>query len=698
MSTRISEEHLQRKAIVYIRQSSAIQVANNQESQRRQYGLKDRALALGFRDVEVIDDDLGRSGAGLTERPGFQRLITEVCSGAVGAVLCIEASRLARNGRDWHRVVDFCGLVGTVVIDAEGVYDPRIANDRLLLGLKGTMSEFELSLFRQRCRESINAKARRGELQFCLPVGLLWTEDGQVELDPDRRVQSSIRLVFQKYEELGSVRQVLLWFRRNELSLPTATYGNKGRRPVWKLPVYNTVHKFITNPAYAGAYAFGKTGDRTTVVSDRAIKTRGHNKPMDSWMVLLQGHHPGYISWTQYEFNQKTLADNAHMKQRMTPKSGRGGRALLAGLLRCRRCGRMLHVTYCGPGKSIRYSCRGAHINHGEKWCISFGGLRPDELVAHSLLDVLSPHAIDAAVKAKTLSHQEHDEQVKAIELELEQARYQVRLAERRYENADPENRLVASELEARWNAALEHVDGLKKRLEAISGEHGPASASVDQGKLLELASSLHDVWNSPAADMRLKQRLVRVLVREIVADVDESSEEIVLVVHWVGGRHTELRVKKNKTGIHRKRASEEAENVVRRMAGRWPDEQIAATLNRLGIPTGAGNTWNEVRIYNLRRRLQLPAYDPESAGGGQTCTLAQAAKRLEVSEALVRRLIRDRLLLATQATKGAPYEIQIDDLDNEALQRALREPRRLGKVVRERAAGRRSLRLPGID
>lgn len=253
MNPKLTSERLARRAVVYVRQSSLGQVLHHQESQLRQYGLADRARELGFQEVVVIDDDLGRSGSGLVERPGFQRLVGEVCSGQVGAIFCIEASRLARNGRDWRHLIEFCGMTGAVVIDADGIYDPAIVNDRLLLGLKGTMSEFELNLLRQRSFEAIRQKARRGELRFCLPVGDLWTGNGKVEMAPDQRVQQALRLVFSKMTELGSVRQVLLWFRRERIPLPMRGLDSLGEQTVWNLPVYNSVLKLLTNPMYAGA-------------------------------------------------------------------------------------------------------------------------------------------------------------------------------------------------------------------------------------------------------------------------------------------------------------------------------------------------------------------------------------------------------------------------------------------------------------
>ncbi len=697
MNSKLTNERLRRRAIVYLRQSSPEQVFQNQESRRRQYGLADQARGLGFRDVLVIDDDLGRTGSGLVERPGFQRLVAEVCAGQVGAVFCIEASRLARNGRDWHHLIWLCGLAGAVLVDFDGVYDPNLVNDRLLLGMKGEMGAFELSLLRQRSLEAIRQKARRGELQFLLPVGFRWTESSKIEKDPDRRIQESLHLTFCKMTELGSVRQVLLWFCREKIALPTLPRDRSERRVVWKLPVYNNVLALLTNPLYAGAYAYGRRETRTRVVEGQTRKTEGHPKPLSEWTALIRDHHPGYISWEQYERNQAMIAANAHMKSRTEPKAGRGGRALLAGLLRCRRCGRMLHVEYTGRNPhQPRYHCRGAQLSHGEDWCISFGGWRPDKAVAQEVLEAVGGNAVEAALEAAEQTRQQREARRRAAEMELEQAHYEARLAERRHEAVDPEQRLVAAELEARWNTALQKVCDLEKKLQTLASD--PQAAAIPSKEvLLSLAQDLPAVWNAPSTDMRLKQRIVRILIREIVVDVDEEKHEIVMLIHWVGGRHSELRVKKNAPGEHRSCTNLEAIEVVRRMAGRFSDEQIASTLNRLGMRTGAGNNWNEARVYSLRHHHQLPAYDP-ARSWVDILTLDQAAGRLGVSVTVVRRLIHGKTIPVTQAVPGAPWQIPVAAVESPEVLQAVRDVKDRHRPSRPQFRDECTLELTGFE
>jgi DNA invertase Pin-like site-specific DNA recombinase len=423
MSHKITPDHLRRQAVVYVRQSTAVQVISNLESQRRQYNLAEYARQLGFADVVTIDEDLGKSGSGLVERPGFQRLVAGVCDGQIGAVLSIEASRLARNGRDWHHLIELCGLVGAVVIDPEGVYDPRVRNDRLLLGLKGTMNEFELHLFRQRSLEAMRQKAHRGEFQCNLPAGYCWAPNGKIEIDPDRRVQQAIRCVFDRFTALSSARQVLMEFRSQGIQLPVHHPDPGGSSIEWRLPVYHTVLRILTNPVFAGAYAFGKTESRTTVVEGRARKTVGHQKPIEDWGVLIKDHHPGYISWEQFERNQQTLRENNFMCTGSGRKAGRGGRGLLRGLLRCLRCGRMLYTYYTGRCDLVRYACRGVRIVHGGQSCISFAGARPEQHVVAEILRAVEGNAVEAALQAAERVEKQKQMRLEALSLELEQAR-----------------------------------------------------------------------------------------------------------------------------------------------------------------------------------------------------------------------------------------------------------------------------------
>ncbi len=682
-SAKLLPSHLSRRAVVYVRQSSQYQVQHNTESQRRQYDLAAHARSLGFIDVVTIDEDLGRSGGGQIERPGFSRLVTMVCGGEVGAVFALEASRLARNGRDWHQLIELCGFSGALVIDIEGIYDPRFSNDRLLLGLKGTMSEFELSLFRQRSEQAIRQKAQRGELQFCLPIGYLWASSGEIERHPDRRVVAAIDSVFNKFEELGSARQVLLWFCSNGVLLPAVQKGGGALSVQWKAPGYHAILAILTNPLYAGTYAYGKTEVRLAMNGTRAERSDGHRKPRERWTALLHGHHEPYISWVQFERNEAIIARNTHMRGKMGPTGGRGGRSLLAGMLRCRRCGRMLHVAYSGvKGNVPRYSCQGGNINHGAPRCISFGGLRVDDVIARELLSAIAPEGISAAIRAAEIALQGDQTRKEALVLELEAARYQALLAERRYEASDPENRLVTAELEARWNTALVRASEAQQAVEALTT---PGSQELpDREALLQLATDLPQVWNAPTTPMRVKQRIAQILLTEIVVDLDTERHEVVALLHWRGGRHSELHIQRHKRGERAGTKVHDAVAVIETLSGRFADDTIASILNRLRLKTGADNTWTEGRVKSVRHRKQLPAYNPDTRDCS-LLTLEQAAKRLSLSPPSVRRLIERKIITATQLVECAPWLIPAAQLSAASVRQAanaMRERRRLPRNV----------------
>lgn len=661
MNEKIRSNHLDRAAYVYIRQSTLHQVRTHRESNRRQYELKTRAEQLGFKQVVVIDDDLGVSGTGSRERPGFGRLLAAVCEGKVGAVLALEASRLARNNRDWHHLIDLCVLAGALVIDADGVYDPQLLNDRLLLGLKGTMSEFELGLLRQRAQEALRQKIQRGEVLTEVPIGFVRTASNGIEFVADRQVQEAVRGVFAQFGKLGSVRQVLLWYRQEKLPLCRNRIRNGHRELVWELPIYNQILKILKNPTYAGAFAYGKTCSHSHVVDGRSRKTRGHRLDQEQWGVLIRDHHPGYISWEEYLQNQQQLSGNMTKHHMSSAGAARRGPALLAGLLRCARCGRKFHVAYGGTkGRVVRYHCRGANVNHGGEFCVSFGGYRAEEAVVAEVLAALHSLGIEAALQVELNCRNEQDQKIGSLRLALEKARYEVDRARRQYDLVDPANRLVAAELEARWNVALQQAAEAEAELEAARTVHQPLSDAQRQ-RLNRLGADLKSLWEHPETPIDLKKRILRTVISEIVIDVKEGANDIEMRIHWAGGAHTVTQVRKNHTGGHRHACDQNVIELIRQLACVCPDAEIASVLNRLGYQTGAGNSWNESRVRSQRSYKGISAFDP--AVQRTWLTLAEAAGELKVSAGSVRKLLEREILPAKQVVRNAPWMIAQDDL-----------------------------------
>ena len=659
--SKITPDHLARAAYVYVRQSTAGQIKHNHESRRRQYALAERARRLGWAEVVVIDDDLGRSGSGVA-RPGFERLLLAICEGRVGAVLAVEASRLARNGRDWHTLLEFCALVGCLLADEDGLYDPRLPNDRLLLGMKGTMSEMELSILRQRSFEALQQKARRGELFLTVAVGYVKLRHDCIEIDPDLRVREAISLVFRKFAEFQSIRQVHLWLRQEEIELPAVRYGPEDRRIVWKLPVYNTVHHMVTNPIYAGAYAFGRTGSRTRLEAGRKRVTRGVRRARDEWQVLIPEHHEGYISWAEYERNQRLIADNANCKGLMVRGAVRRGEALLAGLFRCGHCGRKLHVAYSGKnGNTARYHCKGAQLNHGTQRCISFGALRVDQAVGAEVTRLLQPLGVTAALQAIETRNAEAAETLRQAELALEQARYEAVRARRQYDVVDPGNRLVAAELERRWNERLLSVRQLEDRLAALQACRVSELTPDERAGFLALGADLERAWEHPKATPETRKRILRTVLSEIVVKL--QGEQIQMLVHWQGGDHTALTVRKNRSGSHRWTTDASTGDLIRELARLLRDGAIAAILNRTGKRTGKGNTWTEARVRSFRTSHGITVYRAGERIERGELTLEEAAARLSVSKMTILRLIRRGVIQAHQACKGVPWFIAADAL-----------------------------------
>ena len=651
--TKITAEHLARGAYVYVRQSTADQLMHNQESRRRQYALADRARQLGWATVEVVDEDLGRSGGGIN-RPGFERLLTAIRAGSVGAVLAIEVSRLARNGRDWHTLIAFCGLVATIIVDEDGIYDPRHPNDRLLLGMKGTMSELELSLFRQRSQEALKQKARRGALFLGVAAGFVKTGRDRIEMNPDSRVRDALGLVFAKFAELRSVRQVHVWLREEGIVPPVKSRRSEALGVIWRLPAYNTVHNILTNPIYAGAYAFGRTRSTVSIVEGRKHIRRGVRRPIAEWDVLIKDHHEGYISWDAFERNQRIIADNATgMGGAIAKGAVRQGEVLLAGLLRCGHCGRKLQVHY--SGKIGRYNCYGAHMNHGTARCISIGARSTDAAVSAEVLRLLAPLGVEAAVKALETQADTMSATERQFQLALAQARYEAAHARRQYDAVDPANRLVAGELERRWNEALQAVNRIEGEIAAVAARKPPPLGEEERQQLIALGGDLARAWSHPAATAATRKRILRAALQEIV--VRKEGAIIDLVLHWQGGDHTalQLKLRLNAAGRHHPRVPEDTISLVRELARLMPDAQIARLLNRSGKPTGHGNGWTEQRVRGFRNHHGIDGFrDGEWAERGEI-TLDAAAEIIGVHKMTALRMIQRGDLPGRQPCAGAP-------------------------------------------
>jgi len=662
---KITPAHTQRIAYVYIRQSTPAQVEQHRESTARQYALAARARELGWaaEQVIVIDEDLGLSGASSAKRAGFVRLTTEVALGHVGLILGLEVSRLARNNADWYRLLDLCGLTNTLIGDGDGVYHPALFNDRLVLGLKGTMSEAELHILRARLDGGIRNKAARGELRRGLPVGFVWGEaDGEVRFHPDAAVTGAIRTVFERFAELGSVRQVWLWFRAQGLSFPLQMHARHPLR--WVAPTYTAIHHVLTNPVYAGAYAYGKTRRECVVDSQGGVTQRTRHLPRDQWAVLLPGHHAGFIDWETFLANQARIDRNVHPQPHQAGGAVREGTALLQGLATCGHCGRRLHTHYSGRTASPGYHCAGKTLVNGRGlYCLNVGGVQIDQAVAAAFLAAVTPAALAASVVAAQQLEAAHDAALAQWRLTVERARYEMERAERRYRAVDPDNRLVARGLEAEWEAWLRELATAETELRRRE-QARPRDLSPDQRqRLTALATDLPCVWVAPTTTARERKELLRTLLDEVIVTVERAASRAQLTLRWRGGMVTTRAVHLPRSHPPRIRTDEETITLLRRLAVHYPDAIIAGILNRQGRRTARGDRFTALHVGSLRRYRHIPRCVPSTGDAdGELVTIKKAAAILGVVPSTIHRWLLDGFIAGEQLTPGAPWRIRITD------------------------------------
>ncbi len=673
---KITPDHLSRRAVVYVRQSSDQQVRHNLESQRLQYALVDRARALGWTSIDTIDADLGISAGVGTVRPGFDRLLASVARGEVGIVLAREVSRLSRNDKDFCRLVELCQAFGTLLGDGETVYDPGLLDDQLILGIKGTLSVIELRTLRLRLIQGMQSKAKRGQFQRNLPPGYVWDESGNVVLDPNERVRQAISYIFEVYGQTASVRQTMIRLQQEDFAVPVRTRTGPRDQVVWQLPRASFIGAVLHNPCYAGAYVWGRNPLEHRFVDGRLVHRQGKRRTIEACAVAIWDHHPAYITREQYEEHVRMMADNSTHSGKGSP--GRSGYALAAGLLRCARCGRHLKVQqWTNDRKAGRYVCDGTYVSGG-RYCIATSGRSVDSTVAAEMIRVLSPLGLQASLAALDTVHDDQQGQRDGLALQVRQLRYEVQVAQERYEHVDARNRLVAADLEHRWNTKLEELEAAQQRLAQLDAQTTVAAGDDERETIRWLGQHFAQVWHHEACPVDVKKRLVRAVIHEIIVDITDT--EILLLFHWQGGCHTRV-VAPRLTRKTAQRNSPDDMDTIRKLAPRYTDDQIALTLSQQGSKTGKGGRWTRESVKSARTRAGIPGGntgqpDPE------LLSMADAARFAKVSDTTIRRLVSAGLLTNHQSVAWAPWEISRNDLAAEPVSRIVNHLQRTGRLV----------------
>jgi DNA invertase Pin-like site-specific DNA recombinase len=676
VAPKITPDHLARQAIVYVRQSTLKQVLENTESTERQYALVEKAVELGWprAQILVIDEDQGHSAASATGRSGFQQLVTLLGLGQAGILLALEVSRFARSQSDWYRVLELAAIFHTLIADEDGLYDPQDHNDRLLLGLKGTLSEAELWTIRARLQGGKWNKARKGELACSLPVGYYREHDGRVTLDPDEQVQTIIRTIFDQFQVLGSAMAVLHYFCQQQLRMPRGVLGAEGpARITWKAPTYEAIYLILTNPTYAGAYAYGR---RQTLPTDHTHGEPARRRvPHEEWAVLIPNIYPAYLSWAQFLENRARLAAN---RSRFLPGPGavRRGAALLTGIVVCARCGRHLATMY---NDDPWYTCGRAKRRYGEPHCQSFKAEPIDRAVSALFLEAVQPSNLEAALQALDQLEQERQQLERLWQQRLERAHYESERAQRQFDRVEPEHRLVARELERRWNEALAEAQRLEREYaQAQQQQLAPLSES-DRALIRALMTDLPHLWSAETTTVAERKRLLRCLIRDVTLDSDTQPGTTLVRVCWQTGATTTVPVRRPRS-IDRLMTDAAILERMRILAPDHSDDEMAQVLNAEHFTTRWGKPWTYRRVHDVRVRNQIASGCPivplsDEARGDGLVPVRTAARLLHVSPSAIDVWMRAGVLGSQQMPGKNPHWVRVSDDEVQRLTAVQPEP-----------------------
>lgn len=685
MNSKITEQHQNKPAYVYVRQSTMGQVRHHQESTERQYALRQKALELGWSEaaIHTLDRDLGLSGAQMAGREDFKTLVSDISQGQVGAVFALEVSRLARSDLDWHRLLQLCALTQTLVIDEDGCYDPSDFNDGLLLGLKGTMAQAELHFLRARLLGGKLNKAKKGELRFPLPVGYCYDEQARIIPDPDEEVRGAVELVFRLFRETGSAYAVVQRFFENGLRFPKRAYGGAWDGQIlWGRLTHSRVLSILKNPCYAGMYVFGRYQYRQEITVAGEIRKRMQAVARPDWRVSLKEHHEAYISWEEFEKNGLRLEKNrTNGEETVLSGPAREGLALLQGVLLCGHCGRSLTVRYTGNG-GIRptYLCnRMLREGRATNYCMSFRCDLLDAVISQEVLNALQPAELELALAALHELEVRDQTIFRQWQMRLERAEYEAALAERRYQEVDPSQRLVAATLERRWNEALLRLEDLKKQAAEFQRQESRLATPEQKAKVLALARDLPRVWHAPSTRTKDRKRMLRLLIKDITVQKPTDQKQLLVHIRWQGGACTELAVSLPPNFADRVRYSAALIEQVRELARSMPDAQIVEQLNQKGQLSALGKAFTVSMIKWIRYRYQIPAarlIRPEEL------TVQQVAERFGISSNVVYYWIERGVIKARRVNSGMPCWITLDETDVQKLRDWVRNSPRIQKSI----------------